>query len=79
MSSSIEGPQLPEHSPSPTPERAVYGFVLYLLSTVAFIVYCLWLAVPDFVLQVSAFCVRSQWHDGRSFRNFDHLSSKNCF
>jgi len=51
--STIAAPALPEHSPSPTPERAVYGFVLYLLSTAIFFVYCLWLAVPDSVLQVS--------------------------
>lgn len=53
--STIAAPALPEHSPSPTPERAVYGFVLYLLSTVIFFVYCLWLAVPDSVLQVLHF------------------------
>ncbi len=30
---------LPEHNPSPTTERAVFGFVLYLLSTAAFLFY----------------------------------------
>jgi phosphatidylinositol glycan class P protein len=53
MSTFVSAP-LPEHSPSPTPERAVYGFVLYLLSTVAFFVYILWLAVPDSILQVKS-------------------------
>ena len=51
MSTVVTTP-LPEHSPSPTPERAVYGFVLYLLSTVAFFVYVFWLVVPDSILQV---------------------------
>jgi len=40
-------PQHQEHSPSPTPERAVYGFVFYLASFVGFGVYILWAYVPD--------------------------------
>ena len=44
---------LPEHSPSPMPERAVYGFVLYLLSTAAFLIYLLWLIVPDDILRAT--------------------------
>jgi phosphatidylinositol glycan class P protein len=52
MSNDIGSTRVPEHSPSPTPERAVYGFVLYLLSTVFFFIYVLWLTVPDYILQV---------------------------
>ncbi|XP_065061248.1 phosphatidylinositol N-acetylglucosaminyltransferase subunit P-like [Rhopilema esculentum] len=39
-----------EHSPAPTPERAIHGFVLYLLTYVAFGFYLLWALVPDNVL-----------------------------
>lgn len=34
-------------SPSPTPVRAVYGFVLYLAAYVGFVVYVIWAYVPD--------------------------------
>ena len=37
----------PEHSPAPTPSRAVYGFVLYLLSYFFLLLYFVWALVPD--------------------------------
>jgi len=45
--------KVPDHSPCPTPKRAVQGFVVYLLSTVAFALYLVWLLVPEQVLQDS--------------------------
>lgn len=51
MNSGSEPPKTPDHSPSPTPERAVYGFVVYLLSTGAFLCYILWLIVPEDIFQ----------------------------
>jgi phosphatidylinositol glycan class P protein len=38
---------MPEHTPAPTPSRAVYGFVLYLTCYSAFAVYCVWAIIPD--------------------------------
>ncbi|KRG00179.1 uncharacterized protein Dwil_GK27656 [Drosophila willistoni] len=37
---------MPEHSPAPTPHRAIYGFAFYLLFTVLFIVYVAWAFIP---------------------------------
>ena len=41
MNPSSETQKTPDYSPSPTPERAVYGFVVYLLTTGAFLSYIL--------------------------------------
>lgn len=37
---------MPEHSPAPTPHRAIYGFAFYLLMTVLFLVYVGWAFLP---------------------------------
>ncbi|KAH3818538.1 phosphatidylinositol N-acetylglucosaminyltransferase subunit P-like [Dreissena polymorpha] len=34
-------------SPSPTPVRAIYGFVLYLAAYVVFVVYVIWAYFPE--------------------------------
>ncbi|XP_060607052.1 phosphatidylinositol N-acetylglucosaminyltransferase subunit P-like [Ruditapes philippinarum] len=38
-------------SPSPTPVRAIYGFILYLAAYVIFVVYIVWAYVPDVLLE----------------------------
>eukprot|EP00088_Acartia_fossae_P014944 TRINITY_DN18090_c0_g1_i2.p1 TRINITY_DN18090_c0_g1~~TRINITY_DN18090_c0_g1_i2.p1 ORF type:complete len:130 (-),score=26.12 TRINITY_DN18090_c0_g1_i2:243-632(-) len=35
-----------EHSPAPTPSRAVYGFFIYLLAIAIFLLYLVWLLLP---------------------------------
>ncbi|XP_031343204.1 phosphatidylinositol N-acetylglucosaminyltransferase subunit P [Photinus pyralis] len=38
---------MPEHTPAPTPHRAVYGFALYLSFKVFFVLYVIWAVVPE--------------------------------
>ena len=44
---------LTDHTPCPTRKRAVQGFVVYVLSTGAFVLYLAWLLVPEQVLEDS--------------------------
>ncbi len=38
---------MPEHTPSPQPARAIYGFALFLVSILIGIIYFIWALVPD--------------------------------
>jgi len=38
-------------SPSPTPERAIYGFVMYLFSIILIVIYVVWAIVPEATLK----------------------------
>ncbi|CAG9769200.1 unnamed protein product [Ceutorhynchus assimilis] len=38
---------MPEHTPAPTPSRAVYGFVMFLSFNIFFLVYLVWAIVPE--------------------------------
>ncbi|XP_053683058.1 phosphatidylinositol N-acetylglucosaminyltransferase subunit P [Sabethes cyaneus] len=40
-----------EHTPAPTPSRAIYGFFLYLLFQTLFILYVLWAFIPTDLLE----------------------------
>lgn len=42
---------MPEHTPAPTPARAVYGFALFLLFKTLFILYVIWVYVPKKFLE----------------------------
>ncbi|KAJ8920959.1 hypothetical protein NQ315_015753 [Exocentrus adspersus] len=38
---------MPQHTPAPSPSRAVYSFVMYLSFEIFFILYLIWAVVPD--------------------------------
>ena len=42
-----------QHSPAPTPSRAVYGAVMWLLSHLAMALYLVWALVPDTYLSLA--------------------------
>lgn len=42
---------MPEHTPAPTPARAVYGFGVFLLFKTLFILYVIWVYVPKQFLE----------------------------
>lgn len=51
MTTTAAMPKLPEHSPAPTPDRAVYGFVLYLMFKTFMVLYFLWALIPTSILE----------------------------
>lgn len=42
---------MPEHTPAPTPHRAVYGFAVFLLFKTLLTLYIFWAFVPDNILE----------------------------
>lgn len=51
-------------NPSPTPERAVYGFILYILATSSFGLYLMWLFLPEEILNfigIGEFLPQKYW------------------
>ncbi|CAO1438124.1 unnamed protein product [Diamesa serratosioi] len=42
---------MPEHTPAPTPSRAIYGFVIYLLFQTLFVLFVLWAFIPTVVYE----------------------------
>lgn len=39
--------KMPEHTPAPTPHRAVYGFALYLSFKLFLVLYLIWAILPE--------------------------------
>lgn len=39
--------KMPEHTPAPTPSRAVYGFAMFLSFRTFFILYLIWAILPE--------------------------------
>jgi len=50
QSRTVPAHRVSQHSPAPTPSRAVYGFVLYLLSLALLLVYLGWALLPPSLL-----------------------------
>lgn len=42
---------MPEHTPAPTPHRAVYGFAVFLLFKTLFLIWLICAFVPDYILR----------------------------
>ncbi|XP_047101131.1 uncharacterized protein LOC124719961 isoform X2 [Schistocerca piceifrons] len=58
---------MPEHTPAPTPARAVYGFVLYLASVTSAALFLLWAYVPpDVASSLGLRCAATCTSGGRA-------------
>ncbi|XP_056632224.1 phosphatidylinositol N-acetylglucosaminyltransferase subunit P [Diorhabda sublineata] len=53
---------MPEHTPTPTPSRAVYGFVMYLSFRIFFIIYLIWAVVPESYFRLMGITFLPQRH-----------------